>query len=128
MRWRTTPENAENSQDSSADCFSSACIQALGFQDAQAIPLPERPESGATATDPPALPLLPPQDALAHLPQRRLSAREQEDWSCGRRITPGADQESDAVVVLSEEGRMLGLGVPDGTGGLQPKVVFEARG
>ena len=38
------------------------------------------------------------------------------------------DEESDAVVVLSEEGRMLGLGVPDGTGGLQPKVVFEARG
>ena len=102
--------------------------QALGFQDAQAIPLPERQEPGSTATDPPALPLLPPQDALAHLPQRRLSAREQEDWSCGRRITPGADQESDAVVVLSEGERMLGLGVPDGTGGLQPKVVFEARG
>ena len=102
--------------------------QALGFQDAQAIPLPERAEHGATATDPAALPLLPPQDALPHLPQRRLSASEQEDWSCGRRITPGADEESDAVVVLSEGGRMLGLGVPDDAGGLRPKVVFEARG
>jgi len=102
--------------------------QALGFRDAQAIPLPERPEPGATATDPAALPLLPPQDALPHLPQRRLSLREQEDWSCGRRITPGADEESDAVVVLSEGGRMLGLGVPDDAGGLRPKVVFEARG
>ena len=35
---------------------------------------------------------------------------------------------ADAVLVLSEEGRMLGLGRPDGDGGLKPKVVFEARG
>ena len=41
---------------------------------------------------------------------------------------PGADSESDAVVVLSGDGRMLGVGLPDETGGLRPKVVFEARG
>lgn len=102
--------------------------QALGFQDAQAIPLPERLEPGTPSPGAGALPLLPPQVALHHLPQRRLSPMEQEDWSCGRRITPGADVESDAVVVLSDGGRMLGLGVPDGAGGLRPKVVFEARG
>jgi len=31
------------------------------------------------------------------------------------------------VVVLSKTGRMLGLGLPDGEGGVQPKVVFEAK-
>ena len=102
--------------------------QALGFQESQAVPLPERPGPGAAPEDPEVLPLLPPEAALQHLPQRRLSAGEQEDWSCGRRIMPGADSESDAVVVLSDDGRMLGVGLPDETGGLRPKVVFEARG
>ena len=102
--------------------------QALGFQVAQAIPLPEQPEPGAASVDSATLPLLPPEVALHHLPQRRLSPSEQEDWSCGRRISPGLQVESEAVVVLNECGRMLGVGLPDEAGGLRPKVVFEARG
>jgi tRNA pseudouridine55 synthase len=69
-----------------------------------------------------------PELALPHLPRRLLTAQEQIDWSCGRRITPGIAGTADAVVVLSESGRMLGLGVPDAEGGVKPKVVFEARG
>jgi len=72
--------------------------------------------------------LLRPELALPHLPQRLLTASEQLDWSCGRRITPGISGTADAVVLLGEGGRMLGIGVPDAEDGLKPKVVFEARG
>ena len=101
-------------------------IQALGFSADQAVPLPEAPEQVGTGS----LTLLRPELALPHLPQRTLNANEQEDWSCGRRLgaEPDGTPPADAVVVLSEEGRMLGLGLPDGDGGLKPKVVFEARG
>ena len=101
-------------------------IQALGFSADQAVPLPEAPEQVGGGS----LTLLRPELALPHLPQRTLNASEQEDWSCGRRLgaEPDGTPPADAVVVLSEEGRMLGLGRPDGDGGLKPKVVFEARG
>lgn len=101
-------------------------IQALGFSADQAVPLPEpSKEVGAGS-----LTLLRPELALPHLPQRTLNTSEQEDWSCGRRLgaEPHEAPPADAVVVLSEGGRMLGLGLPDSDGGLKPKVVFEARG
>ena len=101
-------------------------IQALGFSADQAVPLPEAPDEVGAGS----LMLLRPELALPHLPQRTLNAREQEDWSCGRRLAaePHETPPADAVVVLSEAGRMLGLGLQDGDGGLKPKVVFEARG
>jgi len=98
--------------------------QALGFLDHQAVPLPDAPDVVGDGE----MPLLRPELALPHLPRRLLTAQEQIDWSCGRRITPGIAGTADAVVVLSESGRMLGLGVPDAEGGVKPKVVFEARG
>ena len=97
--------------------------QALGFHDNQAVPLPEAPENVGDG----ALALLPPELALPHLPRRLLTAGEQLDWSFGRRITPGIEESAEAVVVLSDSGRMLGLGVPDEENGVKPKVVFEAR-
>ena len=98
--------------------------QALGFHDDKAVPLPD-----ATAiVGESALALLPPELALPHLPRRLLTPHEQLDWSYGRRITPGIGESAEAVVMLSESGRMLGLGVPDEEDGLRPKVVFEARG
>ena len=72
--------------------------------------------------------MLPPELALPHLPRRLLTAHEQIDWSYGRRITPGIEETAEAVVMLSDSGRMLGLGVPDEEDGLRPKLVFEARG
>ncbi len=98
--------------------------QALGFHDHQAVPLPDAPDVVGQGE----ITLLRPELALPHLPQRLLTASEQLDWSCGRRITPGISGTADAVVILSEGGRMLGLGVPDAEDGLKPKVVFEARG
>ena len=98
--------------------------QALGFHDDKAVPLPD-----ATAiVGESALALLPPELALPHLPRRLLTPHEQIDWSYGRRITPGIEETAEAVVMLSDSGRMLGLGVPDEEDGLRPKVVFEARG
>ena len=97
--------------------------QALGFHDNQAVPLPEAPENVGDG----ALALLPPELALRHLPRRLLTAGEQLDWSFGRRITPGIEESAEAVVMLSDSGRMLGLGVPDEENGVKPKVVFEAR-
>ena len=101
-------------------------VQALGFSVDQAVPLPEAPDEVGAGS----LMLLRPELALPHLPQRTLNASEQEDWSCGRRLAaePHGTPPADAVVVLSEAGRMLGLGLQDGDGGLKPKVVFEARG
>ncbi len=98
--------------------------QALGFLDHQAVPLPDAPDVVGDGE----MPLLRPELALPHLPRRLLTAQEQIDWSCGRRITPGIAGTADAVVVLCESGRKLGLGVPDAEGGVKPKVVFEARG
>ena len=98
--------------------------QALGFLDHQAVPLPEAPDVIGDG----AMPLMRPELALPHLPRRLLTADEQIDWSCGRRISLGITGTADAVVVLSEGGRMLGLGLPDAEGGVKPKVVFEARG
>lgn len=101
-------------------------IEALGFRADQAVPLPEAPEQVGAGS----LTLLRPELALPHLPQRMLTASEQEDWSCGRRLGPDphGTPPADAVVVISEGGRMLGLGLLDCEGGLKPKVVFEARG
>jgi len=98
--------------------------QALGFHEHQAVPLPDALDEVGQGE----MTLLRPELALPHLPKRLLSASEQVDWSCGRRITPGISCAADAVIVLSEGGRMLGLGVPDAEDGVKPKVVFEARG
>ena len=98
--------------------------QALGFHDDKAVPLPDAPAIVGEG----ALALLPPELALPHLPRRLLTPHEQLDWSYGRRITPGIGESAEAVVMLSESGRMLGLGVPDEEDGLRPKLVFEAKG
>ena len=99
--------------------------QALGFLEDQAIALPLHPnEQGNSRMEPPAL--IPPQLALSHLPLRKLSAQEREDWSCGRTIP---HQNGDGpTVVLSADNIMLGIGIANSEGQLRPKVVFEARG
>ena len=93
--------------------------QALGFSESQAQALPE-----TDVTPPPPLsPLL----ALEHLPRRQLSANEETDWRCGRRLSlePGP---GDAVVVCNADGSMAGIGLRQEGDQLQPKVVFDARG
>ena len=93
--------------------------QALGFSESQAQALPE-----TDVTPPPPLsPLL----ALEHLPRRQLSANEETDWRCGRRLSlePGP---GDAVVVCNADGSMAGIGLRQEGDQLQPKVVFDANG
>ena len=43
-------------------------------------------------------------------------------------IRDSSTEVASAVVVMSENGRMLGLGLPDAERGIRPKVVFEAKG
>ncbi|WP_115069966.1 tRNA pseudouridine(55) synthase TruB [Synechococcus sp. UW179B] len=99
--------------------------QALGFVEAHAIALPVHPNEQHTAGLEP-LTLIPPQLALTHLPTRRLSEGERDDWSCGSAIP--LQNGTGPTVVLSSDDIMLGIGLANSEGQLRPKVVFEARG
>jgi tRNA pseudouridine55 synthase len=72
------------------------------------------------------LTLIPPQLALTHLPTRKLSEGERDDWCCGRAIPH--QNRTGATVVLSSDDIMLGIGLANSEDQLRPKVVFEARG
>ena len=100
--------------------------QALGFNEADAIALPEHPndQTGQTVE---ALTLIPPQQALTQLPTRRLTDLEREDWSFGRTIPHQTENNGEPTVVLSSDNSMLGIGISIGDDQLRPKVVFEAR-
>ncbi len=99
--------------------------QALGFVEAHAIALPVHPnEQNTSGLEP--LTLIPPQLALTHLPTRTLSEGERDDWSCGRAIPH--QNGTGAIVVLSSDDIMLGIGLANSEDQLRPKVVFEARG
>ena len=93
--------------------------QALGFHDHQAVPLPERD------SDPP--PPLSPAMALTHLPCRQLSATEETDWRCGRRVSIAEGSES-VLLVLNHDRSLAGIGLRDSEDLLRPKVVFNAIG
>jgi tRNA pseudouridine55 synthase len=93
--------------------------QALGFHDHQAVPLPEKD------SDPP--PPLSPAMALTHLPCRQLSATEETDWRCGRRVSIAEGSES-VLLVLNHDRSLAGIGLRDSEDLLRPKVVFNAIG
>lgn len=93
--------------------------QALGFHDHQAVPLPEKDSD---------LPIpLSPAMALAHLPCRQLSATEETDWRCGRRVSISEGSGS-VLLVLNHDGSLAGIGLRDSEDLLRPKVVFNAIG
>ena len=93
--------------------------QALGFDERQATALPNPGEPPPE----PSSPLI----ALGHLPRRQLSATEEIDWRCGRRIERGASI-GDTVIILNRDGSMAGIALNDGPDRLRPKVVFDAKG
>ena len=94
--------------------------QALGFDASQAHALPEAGDNLPT----PLSPLL----ALGHLPRRQLSPEEEYDWRCGRRLSLTTDCKGEAVVVCNADGSMAGIGLPEDSVHLRPKVVFDASG
>ncbi|MDA0258148.1 MAG: tRNA pseudouridine(55) synthase TruB, partial [Cyanobacteria bacterium] len=94
--------------------------QALGFDASQAHALPE--PGGTPPT--PMSPLL----ALGHLPRRQLSPAEEHDWRCGRRLSLATGGNGEAVVVCNADGSMAGIGLPEDSDHLRPKVVFDANG
>ena len=104
-------------------------VQALGFHIDQAVPLPAWPDSPAAEEE--QLPqVLPPEQALTHLTQYRTTDAEREDWRCGRRLPLAQELATvgEPVVILHNDGSMLGIGVIEAGQLLRPKVVFDAKG
>ena len=104
-------------------------VQALGFGIEQAVPLPAWPDSPEASQQ--VLPaVLPPEQALTHLAQHSASEAERDDWRCGRRLqlAEGLATVGDPVVVVQNDGPMLGIGVIEAGQLLRPKVVFDAKG
>ena len=95
--------------------------EALGFTLAQAVPLESLDQD-------PRPPLLDPLLALPHLGRRQLTAAEEVDWSCGRRLSASASHlEDEAVAVLNQEGRLAGIARAVAGDQLQPRLVFQAE-
>ena len=77
--------------------------------------------------EPPAL--LPPLEALAHLPQHHLSATDVPGWRCGRSQPCGQALPLDtAVVVVGPDGNLAGMARMQSEGQLQPRLVLDAAG
>jgi tRNA pseudouridine55 synthase len=95
--------------------------EALGFSLDQAVPLDSLNQD-------PRPPLLDPLLALPHLGRRQLTAAEELDWSCGRRLSAAANHlEDEAVAVLNQEGRLAGIARAVAGDQLQPRLVFQAE-
>ncbi len=95
---------------------------ALGFDLAAAVCL-ERLELS------PPPPLLDPLTALNHLGRRALSDAELASWRCGRALVDSELQPADtAVAVVAPDGHLAGIARADGSGLLQPRLVFAAAG
>ena len=95
---------------------------ALGFDLAAAVPL-ERLELA------PPPPLLDPLTALQHLGRHALSELELVPWRCGRALVDSELRPADtAVAVVGADGQLAGIARADGSGRLQPKLVFAAAG
>jgi len=95
---------------------------ALGFDLTHALSL-ER-----LALAPPPL-LLDPLTALNHLGRRSLSEPELVSWRCGRALVDGEGHAAEtAVAVVAGDGNLAGIARADGSGLLQPRLVFAATG
>jgi tRNA pseudouridine55 synthase len=68
-----------------------------------------------------APPLLPIDVALAHLPSFRLSNADTQRVLRGQRVATEVCEAAPRVRLYGADGRFLGLGEADGTGGLQPR-------
>ena len=57
-----------------------------------------------------------------------MTAAEELDWSCGRRLSAAANHlEDEAVAVLNQEGRLAGIARAVAGDQLQPRLVFQAE-
>jgi len=69
------------------------------------------------------LPLLPLDWALQHLPAQHLDAHDSERCRRGQRV--GATTSGTRVRIYDAQGRFMGLGEADASGGLQPRRLFN---
>jgi tRNA pseudouridine55 synthase len=95
---------------------------ALGFELDGAVPL-EHLELD------PLPPLLDPLAALHHLGRHALSEAELIAWRCGRALSDSEARPAEAAVaVVAPDGSLAGIARADGSGLLQPRLVFAAAG
>ncbi len=112
--------------------------QAMGFNDSQAIPLPDR--AIGEITSPPVL--VPAIKALMHLPRVQLSYEENEHWCTGRTLkidlkrrqespsiaAPTHKRPEGIVVAIDPKGEVAGIAKWDDSSYMKPKVVLNAAG
>ncbi|MFZ0408670.1 MAG: tRNA pseudouridine(55) synthase TruB [Cyanobium sp.] len=77
----------------------------------------------------PPPPLLDPLAALQHLGRHALNDAELSSWRCGRTLVDSEPRPADAAVaVVAPDGSLAGIARADGSGALQPRLVFQATG
>ncbi len=114
-------------------------IQALGFHECQAEPLPEKTQHKPTPTPT----VLKPIKALQHLPQIELTTEvELNYWRKGRPINiskerykqpaipslPQTERFESSIVIIDCNGEVAGIATWKPPSTLHPKVVFNAHG
>tara|TARA_Y100001968_G_C19433640_1_gene758398 strand:- start:1102 stop:2034 length:933 start_codon:yes stop_codon:yes gene_type:complete len=113
-------------------------IQALGFDESQAITLQQKDRGFEYFWDS----LLNPIEALKHLPLLKLDNEEElYDWSTGRKLLPAikrieapisnlssSDSNTKKSILILYRNKIMGIGELIENSILKPKVVFNARG
>ena len=114
-------------------------IEALGFHENQAVPLPVKVNDNVHTE---SAFLLPIKSALSHLPRIELNEQEQNHWRTGKTIHFNISQLQSApnpylignnifknvVAVMDTLGEIEGIGNIDGLTTIKPKVVLNAKG
>ena len=68
-----------------------------------------------------------PLRALSHLPQRKLTFEEEDDWQYGRYLSLTNEKVDSVIVIIRTNGDIAGIATRNNENFLRPKVVFNAR-
>ena len=72
---------------------------------------------------------LDPLAVLTHLPQQRLTPEDLAGWRCGRAQLSAENWPTGTIVLMVDpDGKLAGLAEMEGSSGLRPRLVIDARG